>query len=82
VILFFWPTRASSPNHTLSQTALFDLAQNFIRQQLTTEPGAQLPYGYGGGARQVQIDLDQKALHSHDLSAELCKHFVELLPRG
>jgi multidrug efflux pump subunit AcrB len=54
---------------TLSQTELFDLAQNFIRPQLTTVPGAQLPYGYGGAARQVQIDLDQQALHAHNLSA-------------
>jgi multidrug efflux pump subunit AcrB len=54
---------------TLSQTELFDLAQNFIRPQLTTVPGAQLPFAYGGAARQVQIDLDQNALHAHNLSA-------------
>ena len=54
---------------TLSQSALNDLAQNFIRPQLTTIPGAQLPYAYGGAARQVQIDLDQSALHAHGLSA-------------
>ncbi|MCJ2113506.1 efflux RND transporter permease subunit [Methylobacterium sp. E-025] len=54
---------------SLSQTALNDLAQNFIRPQLTTIPGAQLPYAYGGAARQVQIDLDQSALHAHGLSA-------------
>ena len=53
----------------LSQTALNDLALNFIRPQLATIPGAQLPYPYGGAARQVQIDLDQKALHAHGLSA-------------
>ncbi|MEL6060065.1 MULTISPECIES: efflux RND transporter permease subunit [unclassified Methylobacterium] len=54
---------------TLSQTALNDLAMNFIRPQLATVPGAQLPYAYGGAARQVQIDLDQSALHAHGLSA-------------
>jgi multidrug efflux pump subunit AcrB len=54
---------------SLSQTQLNDLAQNFIRPQLTTVAGAQLPYPYGGSTRQVQIDLDQHALHSHDLSA-------------
>ncbi len=53
----------------LSQTELFDLAQNFIRPQLTTVPGAQIPYPYGGATRQVQIDLDQRALHAHNLSA-------------
>ena len=54
---------------TLSQTALNDLAMNFIRPQLATVPGAQMPYAYGGTAKQVQIDLDQKALHAHNLSA-------------
>ena len=53
----------------LSQIELNDLAQNFIRPALTTVSGAQLPYAYGGAARQVQIDLDQKALHAHGLSA-------------
>ena len=53
----------------LSQTQLNDLAQNFIRPQLTTVAGAQIPYPYGGATRQVQIDLDQHALHAHNLSA-------------
>jgi multidrug efflux pump subunit AcrB len=54
---------------TLSQTDLNDIAQNFIRPALATVPGAQLPSVYGGMIRQVQIDLDQKALHAHNLSA-------------
>src|ERR1700729_3968432 len=54
---------------TLSQTALNDLASNFIRPALATIPGAQLPNAYGGAARQVQIDLDQNALRAHSLSA-------------
>ena len=54
---------------TLSQVELFDLAQNFIRPQLTTVAGAQIPFAYGGATRQVQIDLDQKALHAYGLSA-------------
>jgi multidrug efflux pump subunit AcrB len=57
-------------SETLSQTALNDLAQNFIRPALATVKGAQLPYAYGGAARQVQIDLDQRALHAHGLSAQ------------
>ena len=56
-------------SNSLSQTQLNDLAQNFIRPQLTTVAGAQLPYPYGGSTRQVQIDLDQHALHAHNLSA-------------
>src|SRR5579863_1136378 len=54
---------------SLSQVELFDLAQNFIRPQLTTVAGAQLPYPYGGATRQVQIDLDQNALRAHNISA-------------
>jgi multidrug efflux pump subunit AcrB len=54
---------------SLSQTQLFDLAMNFIRPQLTTVAGAQIPYPYGGATRQVQIDLDQSALRAHNLSA-------------
>ena len=53
----------------LSQTQLNDLAQNFIRPQLTTVAGAQIPYPYGGSTRQLQVDLDQHALHAHNLSA-------------
>ena len=54
---------------TLSQVELFDTAQNFIRPQLTTVAGAQIPFAYGGATRQVQIDLDQNALRAHNLSA-------------
>ncbi len=56
-------------SETLSQSALNDLALNFIRPQLATVAGAQLPYPYGGTTRQVQIDLDQRSLQAHNLSA-------------
>src|SRR5262249_21144866 len=58
----------SSP--TASQTELNDLASNFVRPALTTVAGAALPAPYGGVPRQVQIDLNQKALHSYGLSAQ------------
>jgi multidrug efflux pump subunit AcrB len=58
----------SSP--TASQTELNDIATNFIRPPLTTVPGAALPFPYGGKVRQVQVDLDQHALHSYGLSAQ------------
>jgi multidrug efflux pump subunit AcrB len=54
---------------TLSQTRLNDIATNFIRPQLATIAGAALPSPYGGTVRQLQIDLDQHALHSYGLSA-------------
>jgi multidrug efflux pump subunit AcrB len=55
---------------TASQTELNDIATNFIRPPLTTVPGAALPFPYGGKVRQVQVDLDQHALHSYGLSAQ------------
>jgi multidrug efflux pump subunit AcrB len=54
---------------SLSQVELFDVGMNFIRPQLTTVQGAQLPFPYGGATRQVQIDLDQNALRAHNISA-------------
>jgi len=55
---------------TLSQTRLNDIATNFIRPQLATIAGAALPSPYGGMVRQLQIDLDQRALHSYGVSAQ------------
>ncbi|WP_395697348.1 efflux RND transporter permease subunit [Methylocella sp.] len=55
---------------TLSQTRLNDLAANFIRPQLVNVPGAQMPSPYGGSSREVQVDLDEKALRAHGLSAQ------------
>ncbi|MDQ6703173.1 MAG: efflux RND transporter permease subunit [Pseudomonadota bacterium] len=54
----------------LSQAKLNDLGLNFIRPQLATVAGAALPSPYGGVVRQVQVDLDQRALHSYGLSAD------------
>uniref|UniRef100_UPI00131C5836 efflux RND transporter permease subunit n=1 Tax=Beijerinckia sp. L45 TaxID=1641855 RepID=UPI00131C5836 len=54
----------------LSQSKLNDIATNFIRPQLSTIPGAAIPSAYGGLVRQVQIDLNQRALRSYGLSAQ------------
>ncbi len=58
----------SSP--TASQTEMYDLASSFIRPALSSVAGASTPVAYGGAPRQVQIDLDQRALHSYGLSAQ------------
>ncbi|HVJ55654.1 MAG TPA: efflux RND transporter permease subunit [Aliidongia sp.] len=55
---------------TLSQSQLFDMAQNFIRPQLATVAGAAVPSPYGGKVRQVQVDIDQQKLQSYGLSAQ------------
>ncbi|HEX2941744.1 MAG TPA: efflux RND transporter permease subunit [Rhodopila sp.] len=54
----------------VSQTALFDLAQNFIRPQLATVAGAAIPSPYGGKIRQVQVDLNMHALQALNLSPQ------------
>ncbi len=53
---------------TLPDQVLFDLGQNFLRNQLATVQGAATPYPYGGKIRQVQVDLDMPTLESHGLS--------------
>ncbi|MEA2737540.1 MAG: hypothetical protein QOH05_847, partial [Acetobacteraceae bacterium] len=55
---------------SVSQTKLFDLAQNFIRPQLATVAGAAIPSPYGGKVRQVQVDLNMDALQAHALSPQ------------
>jgi len=55
-----------------SQTVqeLYDLASNFIRPALITVPGVAIPTPYGGTSRVVQVDLNQRALLQHGLSAQ------------
>jgi CzcA family heavy metal efflux pump len=55
---------------SVSQSKLFDLAQNFIRPQLATVAGAAIPSPYGGKIRQVQVDLDMHALEARSLSPQ------------
>jgi multidrug efflux pump subunit AcrB len=57
-------------SNTVSQSALNDYAQNFIRPQLATVAGAAVPSPYGGKVRQIQIDIDQPKLQSYGLSAQ------------
>src|SRR6185369_5672539 len=53
---------------TLSEQQLYDYGLNFIRTQLATVQGAQLPLPWGGKTRQIMVDLDQEALYAHGLS--------------
>jgi CzcA family heavy metal efflux pump len=53
---------------TLSEQALFDYGNNFIRTELATVQGAALPYPYGGKQRLISVDLDSQALQSKGLS--------------
>ena len=53
---------------SLSEQQLFDYGVNFIRADIATVQGAQLPYPYGGKQRQVVIDIDPKKLYAWQLS--------------
>ena len=57
-------------SQSISEQKLFDLAQNFIRPQLATVPGTTIPSPYGGKVRQIQIDLDQRAMQAKRISAQ------------
>ena len=52
----------------LSEADLYDLGLNFVRTQLATVQGAQVPAPYGGKARQIMVDLDLGQLYSKGLS--------------
>src|SRR3984893_14470539 len=53
---------------TLSESQIFDLGANVVRTTLATVPGAAIPFPYGGKLRQIQVDLDPKALRAEGLS--------------
>ncbi|MBL9017662.1 MAG: efflux RND transporter permease subunit [Myxococcales bacterium] len=71
---------------TLSEQQMFDLGVNFIRAELATIPGAQIPWPYGGKQRQIMIDIDPARLHAlglspRDVQAALAVQNV-ILPSG
>ncbi|MGA2966120.1 MAG: efflux RND transporter permease subunit [Terriglobales bacterium] len=53
---------------TLPEQQVFDLGQNFLRNQLATVQGAGTPYPYGGKPRQIQVDLDSAKLQAYGLA--------------
>jgi multidrug efflux pump subunit AcrB len=70
----------------MDESQLYDLASNFIRPQLSTIPGASIPWAYGGKQRQVMVNLNPQQLLSKSLapsdvlSALQNQHLV--LPNG
>jgi len=53
---------------TLSEQQLFDLGVNFVRADIATVQGSQIPWPYGGKQRQVMIDIDPARLYAWGLS--------------
>src|SRR4029077_7315630 len=52
----------------LSEQELFDIGVNFLRTQLASVQGAQIPYPYGGKQPQIQVDLNPEALQAAHIS--------------
>ncbi len=52
----------------LTETALKDIAQNNIRNQLGSVPGASVPQPFGGRWRQIQFYVDPYKLEANQLS--------------
>ncbi len=53
---------------TLSEQQLFDYGTNFIRADLATTPGLQMPWPYGGKQRQIMVDIDPPKLFAWGMS--------------
>ncbi|HWU87490.1 MAG TPA: efflux RND transporter permease subunit [Kofleriaceae bacterium] len=53
---------------SLSEQQLFDYGVNFIRSELVTIPGVQIPWPYGGKQRQIMVDIDPARLYARGLS--------------
>src|SRR5882672_3704738 len=58
----------SLESDTLSEQQIFDSAVNFLRPQLITIPGIQVPFPYGGKQRQVVVDIDPQRLFAWGIS--------------
>src|SRR5690242_2237900 len=43
---------------TLSEKELFDYGIYYIRSEMSTIPGAEIPWPYGGKQRQIMVDID------------------------
>src|ERR1700733_2406291 len=54
----------------LTGSQLFDLASNRIRPGLVSVPGVAIPAPYGGTPSYVEVDLEQRKLLAHGLSAQ------------
>jgi multidrug efflux pump subunit AcrB len=53
---------------SLSEQQLFDYGVNFIRADIATVQGAQIPWPYGGKQRQIMVDIDPQRLYAWGLS--------------
>ncbi|MDB5356938.1 MAG: mdtC 3 [Phycisphaerales bacterium] len=55
-------------SNSLPEQQLFDITNNFIRNDLATVQGAMAPWPYGGKQRQVMVDLEPDKLYGLGVS--------------
>ncbi len=60
--------QAALQSDTLSEQEITDLGTQFLRTQLATVQGAQVPQPFGGKRKQVQADLNPGALYENTLA--------------
>ena len=78
--------QAAIESDSLSEQQLFDYGTNFVRADLGTIQGTQIPWPYGGKQRQIVVDLDPArmfalGLSPRDVSAAIGTQNV-ILPTG
>ena len=56
-------------SQTLSESDLYDLGYNFIRNGLATVQGTTIPLPYGGKPRTIMVDIDPSAMYAAHVSA-------------
>src|SRR5215510_7942482 len=71
---------------TLPEQSLFDISVNFVRPQMTTVPGAAIPWPYGGKQRVIAVDIDTGKLQAKGLTPSDVVNAISLqnliLPAG
>lgn len=60
--------QAALESDSLSEQQLFDYGTNFVRADLATIQGTQIPWPYGGKQRQIMVDIDPQRLYGWGLS--------------
>ncbi|MDI1451418.1 efflux RND transporter permease subunit [Polyangium sp. 6x1] len=60
--------QAALESESLSEQQLFDYGVNFIRADIATIKGVQIPWPYGGKQRQIMVDIDPARLYAWGLS--------------
>ncbi|MEO6421097.1 MAG: efflux RND transporter permease subunit, partial [Polyangiaceae bacterium] len=60
--------QAALESDSLGEQQLFDYGVNFVRADMATVQGTQIPWPYGGKQRQIMVDIDPTRLYSFGLS--------------